>query len=147
MRTLQTMFFLALMMMFGPARAEVSFKQFFDLSSEQVDQFEQQAGTGDVAAITTLISYYQFSAPDEQRALYWMERGAALDDPSAMLNLSSRLASRSTKADCRDAERLLLKVLGSSAGDGLKSIALFQLDSLRNRDPGSGSCGGWLVED
>ncbi len=56
-----------------------------------------------------------------------------------MLNVSSTVASSSLEADCRDAERLLLKATDSNAGEGLKPIADFQLDQLRKGGAASAS--------
>lgn len=112
----------------------------FYLSDEQVTRLEQSAGTGDVSAVTKLINHYQWSVSDSSRSLYWLRRGAALNEPMAMNNLSGRLSAMNDEADCAETDALVVKVLGSDADDQAKEIARSRLDTLHHGVSGERYC-------
>lgn len=112
----------------------------FYLSNEQVTQLERSADTGDVSAVTRLINHYQWAVSDSSRSLYWLRRGAAMNEPMAMINLSGRLSAMENEADCAEAEALLLRVLESEADDQAKKIAKSRLDTLQYGVSGKGYC-------
>lgn len=114
----------------------------FYLSEEQVTQLERSADTGDVSAVTKLINHYQWAVSDSSRSLYWLRRGAALNEPMAMINLSGRLSAMENEADCAEAEALLVRLLESDADDQAKKIARSRLDTLHHGVSGERYCIG-----
>lgn len=114
------------------------------LSSAEIVDAEAAARIGDARAVTRLINHYQWAVADQDKALQWLRKGVELGDAYAMLNLSSQLAAHGTESDCKEAERLLERVLTSSSSRNLVLTAESDLRVLRHGVDGSGYCTRWL---
>lgn len=116
----------------------------YELTAERIPGEETKARAGDAAAAMRLANHYQWIASDEQKATYWLRRGAELNDPFALINLSSILAANGDERSCKEAQALLNRVLSLKASSDLVAIAKKDMETLRDGVDGAGYCVNWL---
>ncbi|MFQ6309725.1 hypothetical protein [Lysobacter capsici] len=116
----------------------------FHLSENQIVEEENKAAKGDAAAVGRLSNHYQWAVSDQSKAMAWLRRGVELNDPWAMINLSSLIAVKADETSCQEAERLLLRALLHKTLPGVVNAAKADLETLRNGVDGAGYCSRWL---